>query len=136
MTYSVEFIVNTGQFEHAKLTISSETVAGLDKDLWDLNTDLAAAIGRTAFALNGAVKHGYKNPITDPEPDPVDVVKSGLGATVVETIKVVGADGETVIEKPWKRPVTAAQAKPWESAQPATEAPVKAPSTSSLLDDF
>jgi hypothetical protein len=62
VTYSVEFIVNTGQFEHAKITLTFETWTELNYQLKSIEDELPITIGNVAAALNGAVKHGYKNP--------------------------------------------------------------------------
>ena len=133
MTYSVEFIVNTGQFEHAKLTItcdnSLQLQAQLDATMGTLDNDLALKIGQTQAALKAAVLYGRDNPdiMHVAEDDASDdeshdttsaMIMSELKAKVVETIT------HDAPSKPWERPLKAAAPKEWEAgpAKPAAPA--------------
>lgn len=141
MTYSAEFIVRTGDFEHVKFTVDGE-------DFWqtfDKGEDLGPQLGDYHASLRAAVLYGRDNAIKEVaeatkasgvmtpkaiEASPVDLIESELGATVIEEIvhearesfedtmqKAVQAASEGSKKRPWD----VASAVPQKSAQTGLE---------------
>jgi hypothetical protein len=149
VTYSAEFIVNVGQYEHVKLTIEGQDfkdafVGRLDTDgnladygtvIGDYYASLKAAVlyGRDQ-ALNAVKNETVKVPPLEPIPratvdpswpvrpeddDSISVIVEELGATVVSVETV--EPPEDAPKKPWERPVKAAKPKAWESGSSAVQ---------------
>lgn len=88
MTYSLEVIVNTGQFEHAKLTINAKSEAELIK-LMDLSDSTVRAIGTFGLAVKSQVLYGRDNPevpVVDERP-PAQLIQEELDGKVLEVVE-------------------------------------------------
>jgi hypothetical protein len=143
MTYSAEFIINTGQFEHVKLVVTCDNGLQLQDELdvtmGTLDNDLALKLGQTHASIKAAILYGRDNPdITTMAEDPIldDVhVIDELGRAegkddsteklIIQELKAKAIETVThdAPQKPWERPLKVAEPKEWESVQAAPAAP-------------
>ena len=152
MTYSAEFIVNVGQYEHVKLTISGEEF--LD-EFANKGPDLHVLLGDYHASLKVAVLYGRDQALdalrsvgkVETLKDLAEVFKPGLPSDPEKLIteeldaKVLDVT-EHAPQKPWERPVEAVPVKPWDVAAKQAEKPVQRGSSQSSspqiagLEDF
>jgi hypothetical protein len=143
MTYSAEFIVSVGQYEHVKLKASGETWDEFRSAINDMvlngagfgddHASLKAAVlyGRDQAVLNAKLAAGIEEARSGQTRDlgdfskylnddsPEELIKSELGATVIETVT------HDTPKEPWKRPQKAAAPKVWESGPAAPAKPAQ-----------
>jgi hypothetical protein len=131
MTYSAEFGVSVGQWEYVHLTIDGQEFADhfLGKD-----QDMEVLLGDYHASLRVAVLHGRDEAVSAVKapnlPDTAGLIMSELKAKVVKVIEHE-TPGLEVADKPWRRPVKAAEPKALESGTPVVQ---KAVTTG--LEDF
>lgn len=149
MTYSAEFIVNVGQFEHVKFIVTASS----DRELHDRMSAMAGGntpvmAGDTHAAIKAAVLYGrdqaikaLNEPATSTEASETHKLSeadrrgivSMLGGDpdaasnlIIQELDAKVLDVQDKSQKPWERPVEAAPVKPWEvvaeqSAKPADD---------------
>jgi hypothetical protein len=130
VTYSAEFGVSVGQWEYVHLTLSEDDYESFEREVDrvrdTLNNELSLKLGLAHAAIRDAILYGRDNPetMTDvegpilDEPDSTSaMIMSELKAKVVETVT------HDAPQKPWERPLKAAEPKAWESVQAAPSAP-------------
>lgn len=114
MTYSAEFIVNTGQFEHVKLTIDGQDFAdrffGKDEDMEVLLGDYQASL-RVAVIYGRDHAGDEVTPPTVSHEEKVDLIQTELLGKVVETVE----HEDKSADPPWKQ-VVAQPVHAWEAA--------------------
>jgi len=107
MTYSLEVIVNTGQFEHAKLTINAKTEAELNK-LMDLSDETVRSVGTFGLAVKSQVLYGRDNPAGAPAASPEQLIEEELGGKILEVTEHRPAPAWAVTMEPetkaWDKP--------------------------------
>lgn len=113
MTYSLEFIVNTGQFEHAKLTVSAESELDLTHQL-DLSDETVQGIGQFAAAFKSQVLAGKAAALGAVEPVEAtaqELIETELDGKVIEVTehqeKPAWAVSVTPKAKDWEQPKAA-----------------------------
>lgn len=135
MTYSAEFIVNVGQFEHVKFTVTASTIVDFHQQMGQLTGSNAPEFaGDTHASLKAAVLYGRDQAVNALKSNPVDLTESAqelveqLDAEelIVQELDAKVIDVQDKSTKPWERPVEAAPVKPWEvvseqSAKPADD---------------
>jgi hypothetical protein len=118
VTYSAEFIVNVGQYEHVKLTIEGQDfkdafVGRLDTD--GNLADYGTVIGDYYASLKAAILHGRDQALNAARAanetiKPIEkLITEELDAKVLDVT-------EHATQKPWERPVEAVPVKPWDVA--------------------
>jgi hypothetical protein len=137
MTYSVEYIVNTGDYEHALFRIEAPTLYEFHIDLDVVTAELLEKLGQLGALSKGAITYGYKNP-DSVQSSTEELIKSELKAKVLETTQKPAelepgpvaqsapAGPSEAPSRPWKKQPEAKQDKPWTAGKVApTSKPVK-----------
>lgn len=110
MTYSLEFIVNTGDYEHAKLTVSAESELDLTYKL-GLSDETVQGIGQFAAAFKSQVLAGKDNALGVGQATPQELIETELGGKVIEVTehqeKPAWAVSVTPKAKDWEQPEAA-----------------------------
>jgi hypothetical protein len=109
VTFSVEYIVNTGAYEHVLWKIEEQNINALETSMNLMHAALLEKMGQLGALSKGAVSYGYANP-DSVQSSTEDLIKSELGGKVLETT-----------QKP-------AELEPGPVAQPAPVEPSEAPS--------
>jgi hypothetical protein len=147
MTYSVEYIVNTGSYEHALFKIEEPDIEAFEASMGFVQASLLERIGMLGALAKGAVSYGYANPdeVDKPEPQAMELIKSELGGKVLEVTenlytgpepsgeqasmdlgRVESAAASMAPSRPWNRQPEVKQDKPWTAGKVAsTPKPVK-----------
>jgi hypothetical protein len=140
MTYSVEYIVNTGSYEHALFKIEEPDIEAFEASMGFVQASLLERIGMLGALAKGAVSYGYANPdeVDKSEPQAMELIKSELGGKVLEvTQKPAELESGPVIQpapakstgapsRPWNKQPEVKQDKPWTAGKVAsTPKPVK-----------
>lgn len=127
MTYSVEYIVNTGQFEHVLWKVEHDDLVIFEGMLDAITAQLLEKMGRFSALSKGAVSYGYANPgeVDTPEPQASELIKSELGGKVLETrqkdaetvagptVQAAAVEPSETPSRPWDRKPASKAEKPW-----------------------
>ena len=113
---NVQFIVNTGQFQHVAVTVEGTGNPSGDGTFVDelayISDNLKAALGAFQAELESWVKDTYRKAINGQIDDAIDLLKRELGATVVS--EEVPEPAPAITDQPaWSRPMEAKK-KEWD----------------------
>lgn len=129
MSYEAEFIVNTGPYEHVKLTVSGRDEAEFILNLTSFTDHTKGQLGIFQAELKSWAMVAYENPsgfevpvtvVEEPAEDPVAVVQETLGATVLEVEEKAVEAAPEAASKPWQRKLDP-KPKPWDGGPELTD---------------
>lgn len=83
---SAEFIVNTGPYQHVKLSISGVDVADFGQQLAEITDTDKANLGRFQAELESWVRGTYEALVSGDTETAQKLLESALGATVLDSI--------------------------------------------------
>lgn len=98
MTYSAEFIVNTGQYEHVLVTVKADDAHQMMDRLDDFSDKLKVKLGIFDAELKSWVIDAYDKAMTGQQDAAAQLLKDALGASVVEVIKTEPKPVQTASE--------------------------------------
>jgi len=122
---SAEFIVNTGQYQHVKLTVQGDDVECFSRELDALDDALKVKLGIFQAETESWVRGTYEEVTSKGLEAAQKLLQDALGATVVESIPKPSAPPQTASEPAWKTKPGTTKPEPW-----------KAPATTNNGDDW